>query len=62
MVSFILFVINGSIGLLMRRSDRAKEHKSGRMVLCMRAGGKRIKPLAKEGLFTLMVTSMMDPG
>ena len=49
-------------GSLERMSGKEKEDKSGQMDLCMRAGGKIIKPMAREDLSMLMVMFMMGNG
>ena len=49
-------------GALTKKSDRAKEDKFGQMDQCMKDGGWKIKPTAKEDSFMLTVMSMMDNG
>ena len=56
------FIISDCLGLMERTSVRVKDARSGLMVLCMRVGGETIKLTVVEGLFMLMVISMMDIG
>lgn len=51
--------VNGS---LIKISVKEKDDKSGLTVLCMRAGGWTIRPMAKEGSFMLTEMCMMASG
>ena len=50
------------VGLWGLMSDKAKVHRFGLTGPCMRAGGKTIKPMARDVSSTLMVTSTMAHG
>ena len=45
-----------------RISDKAKEFKYGLMVVCMKVGGKTIRPTERDASFTQMETFMMGFG
>jgi len=50
------------IGFFIKILGKVKEDKFGRMVQCMKAGGKIIRLMEKEDLFMLMVMCMMANG
>ena len=49
-------------GLFTEILDKEKEDKYGQMALCMKDGGKIIKPMAEDDLFMQMEMSMMVNG
>jgi len=49
-------------GLPAKMLDRERVDKYGQTALCTKGGGKIIKQMVKEGLFMLMVMSMMGNG
>ena len=49
-------------GFKVKKSDKEKEDKFGLMGRCMKDGGKRTKPTAKDASSMLMVMCTMDSG